>query len=267
MSKRRASTLVGIPWSTLHYQLKPKNDEELRTRLKQLADQHRRYGSPLLHKLLKKEGLVKNHKRTERIYREEKLSIRRKNRRKRSKEARIPMKAATKVNQNWSMDFIVDRFRDSRKLKGFTLIDDFNRESLAIEIDHSIGGKRVAQILDRIVAVKGKPEIIRSDNGPEFTSMAMFEWAQDNGVLLYFIEPGKPMQNALIESFHSRFRDDFLNQNWFGTLKEAREAAAIWQKHYNEARTHSSLGDMTPLEFAAYAQKTKTFSLTTTDTE
>ena len=266
MSKRRASKVVGIPWSTLHYRPKPKNDEAIRARLKVLADRHRRYGSPLLHKLLRKEGFVVNHKRTERLYREENLSLLRKNRRKRSKEPRIPIKPAARVNQNWAMDFIVDRFRDKRKLKAFTLIDEFNRESLAIDIDHSITGKRVGQILDRVVAARGKPEIIRCDNGPEFISIAMFEWAQDNGVLIYFIEPGKPAQNALIESFHSRFRDDFLNQHWFGTLREAREADEVWRKHYNEKRPHSSLGDITPLEFAASAQKTNAISLTTTDT-
>lgn len=267
MSKRRASRLIEVPWSTLHYRPKKKKDEELRKRLRELAIQYKRYGSPLLHKLLKKEGLVKNHKRTERIYREEGLSIRRKKRRKRSNEARIPMAAATKINQNWAMDFIEDRFTDNRKLKAFTLIDEFSRELLTIEIDHSIGGKAVARILDRIVAMRGKPEIIRVDNGPEFTSRAMFEWAQDNGVLLYFIDPGKPTQNPFIESFHSRFRDDFLNQNWFRTIRESREAAVVWKKHYNEMRPHSSLDDMTPVEFAIFARKKEAVSLTATDTE
>lgn len=165
------------------------------------------------------------------------------------------MALADKPNKVWAMDFIADTMMDCRKFRIFTLIDECTRESLALEIDTSLNGNRVARVLDQVIERRGRPEMIRCDNGSEFTGKALYEWSKRNGVLLYFIDPGKPTQNPYIESFHSRFRDEFLNENWFRSLNEVREAALGWQKHYNEARPHSSLNGLSPNVFAQqYAQ-------------
>ena len=161
--------------------------------------------------ILKREGLVVNRKRTERIYREEKLALRTKKHKKRP-TIRISMPPATVANQVWAMDFIEDRFMDGRKLKAYTLIDEYTKESLAIEIDTSMGGQRVAQVLEQVASLRGHPQSIRSDNGPEFTGKALFNWTDSNNVTHMFIEPGKPTQNPFIESFHDKFRKDFLNE-------------------------------------------------------
>jgi putative transposase len=249
MSERRASELVNIHRSTLHYKPKLKNDESIRKRMRELAFKHHRWGCPLLHVILKREGLVVNRKRTERIYREEKLSLRTKKRKKRP-TIRISMPPATGANQMWAMDFIEDRFMDGRKLKAYTLIDEFTKESLVIEIDTSMGGQRVAQILEQVAALRGYPQSIRSDNGPEFTGKALFNWTDTNKVNHVFIEPGKPTQNPFAESFHDKFRKEFLNENWFAIPKVARTKAAEWRQTYNEFRPHSTLDGLTPCEFA-----------------
>jgi len=199
--------------------------------------------------ILKREGLVVNRKRTERIYREEKLALRTKKHKKRP-TIRISMPPATVANQVWAMDFIEDRFMDGRKLKAYTLIDEYTKESLAIEIDTSMGGQRVAQVLEQVASLRGHPQSIRSDNGPEFTGKALFNWTDSNNVTHMFIEPGKPTQNPFIESFHDKFRKDFLNENWFAILKVARAKAAEWRQTYNEFRPHSTLDGLTPCEFA-----------------
>jgi putative transposase len=249
MSERRASVLVDIHRSTLHYRPKLKNDEAIRKRMRELAYKYHRWGCPQLHVILKREGLVVNRKRTERIYREEKLSLRTKKRKKRP-TIRISMPPATGANQVWAMDFIDDRLMDGRKLKSYTLIDEYTKESLAIVIDTSIGGQRVVQVLDQVAGLRGYPQSIRSDNGPEFTCKALFSWTDSNKVTHVFIEPGKPTQNPFIESFHDKFRDEFLNENWFATLKAARIAAAEWRQTYNGFRPHSTLDGLTPCEFA-----------------
>lgn len=202
-----------------------------------------------MHTILKREGLVVNCKRTERVYREEKLSLRTKKRKKRP-TIRVEMPPATGANEMWAMDFIEDRFMDGRKLKAYTLIDEYTKESLVIEIDTSIGGQRVVRILDQVAALRGYPKAIRSDNGPEFTSKALFIWCETNNVTHVFIEPGKPTQNPFIESFHDKFRDEFLNENWFAVLKTAREKAEEWRQTYNGFRPHSTLDGLTPNEFA-----------------
>jgi putative transposase len=160
------------------------------------------------------------------------------------------MPPATAANEVWAMDFIEDRLMDGRKLKTYTLIDEYTKESLAIEMDTSLGGQRVVQILERVSALRGYPKSIRSDNGPEFTGKALFGWSDTNKVIHIFIEPGKPTQNPFIESFHDKFRDEFLNEHWFATLKIARTAMAEWRSTYNEFRPHSSLDGLTPCEFA-----------------
>jgi len=245
MSQRRASSLIDLHRSTLHYKPKAKDDEALRKRMRELAYTYHRWGSPQLHIILKRENLVVNHKRTERIYCEEKLSLRTKKRKKRP-----TMPPATGANQVWAMDFIEDRFMDNRKLKVYTLIDEYTKESLAIEMDTSLSGQRVAEVLEHVAALRGYPQSIRSDNGPEFTGKALFKWTDTNRVTHIFIEPGKPTQNPFIESFHDKFRDEFLNENWFTTLKIAREKVAQWRQTYNEFRPHSTLKGLTPSEFA-----------------
>ena len=217
--------------------------------MRDLAQKHTRWGSPQLHDVLKREGLVINHKRTERIYNNEKLSLRTKKRKKRP-GLRIAMPPAQRANQQWAMDFIEDRTAGSRRIKIFTLIDEYTKESLAMEADTSISGVRVALILTRVAMQRGFPEVLRSDNGAEFTSRALFDWTQAHKVLPDFIEPGKPTQNPFIESFHSRFRDECLNENWFVSLPQARVIIGQWRSMYNSFRPHSSLNGLTPHEFA-----------------
>jgi putative transposase len=249
MSQRRASSLINIHRSTLHYKPKPKNDEAVRNRMRELAQKYHRWGCPQLHWILKREGLVVNHKRTERIYNEEKLSLRTKKRKKKT-TIRVQMPPATAPNQVWAMDFIEDRLMSGRKIKAYTLIDEFTKESLAIEIDTSLGGQRVVRILEQVALMRGYPQSIRSDNGPQFTCKALFSWTDGNSVTHMFIDPGKPTQNPFIESFHDKFRNEFFSEHWFATLKEARDKSIEWRQTYNEFRPHSTLNGLTPCEFA-----------------
>lgn len=217
--------------------------------MQELARKYRRWGSPQLHYVLRREGLVVNHKRTERIYREEKLSLRKKKRKKRP-TLRVPMIPAIRPNQCWAMDFIEDRLMDGRRIKTFTLLDEYTKESLAVELGTSFNGPQVVNVLERVLAQRGWPEAIRSDNGPEFTGKALYEWIQKHNINHYLIEPGKPVQNPFIESFHDKFRNEFLNEHWFTSLPEARTLAAQWRSDYNYFRPHSSLHGLTPGEFA-----------------
>lgn len=224
----------------------------MKRRMKELAEQRPRWGSPMLHAVLKREGLVINHKRTERIYGEMKLSLRtrRKCKRKRGSYLRVVMPPASRPNERWSMDFLFDQTMDGRRLKFFTLGDDFTREALEVDVGRSIGGHVVVEFLDRMVEFHGKPDFIVLDNGPEFISKALDAWAYRNGVKLDFIEPGKPVQNAFRESFNGRFRDECLNQHLFHSVEDARMKVREWQDDYNKNRPHSSLNYETPFEFA-----------------
>jgi len=225
------------------------SDEPLRKRLRELAEKRRRFGCRRLHVLLKREGLVVNHKRTERIYQEEKLSLKIRRRRKMASMTRVEMPVADKPNQQWSMDFVSDSLSSGRRFRILSVIDNFSRECLAAEADTSIGGKRVVRVLSRIAYIRGLPESIVVDNGPEFIGNALDEWAYQRGIRLHFIRPGKPVENAYIESFNGRLRDECLNQNWFLTLEHAREVIEEWRMDYNQERPHSSLGDLSPEEF------------------
>ena len=253
LSERRACWLVNISSSVLRYQPKPCNDDVVRQRLRELAEQRKRFGSPRLHILLKREGLVINHKRTERLYREEGLVLRKKRRRKGAAGARVVVPFPKRTNERWSMDFVTDSLVTGRRFRALTIVDDFSRECLAIEVDTSLGGQRVVAVLDRLAEVRGLPEVITIDNGPEFTGRALDEWAYRKGVKLSFIRPGKPIENAYIESFNGRFRDECLNTNWFISLKHAREVIEEWRRDYNEVRPHSSLKGATPKEYAEAA--------------
>jgi len=245
--------LTGISASVYRYVPHQQDDGALRQRLRELASQRKRFGSPRLHILLKREHLVVNHKRTERIYREEGLSLRRKRRRKGAAGARIILAAPMGPNQRWSMDFVTDSLVTGRRFRALAILDDFSRECLAIEVDTSIGGRRVVDVLEKLGALRGLPEVITVDNGPEFAGKALDEWAYRKGIKLNFIRPGKPVENAFIESFNGRFRDECLNTNWFLSLKHARDVIEEWRLDYNEVRPHSALKGKTPKEYALAA--------------
>lgn len=251
MSERRACGLVGLHRSVARYRAKDRDDGAVRVRLRDLAHEYRRYGYLRLHVLLRNEGLVMNRKRTYRLYREEGLSVRRRQRRRLAGRERVPLAAAARRNQRWSMDFASDSLWSGRRFRALAIVDDHTKEIPAILADVSISGVRVARLLDELAARHGLPEEIVSDNGPEFTSRAMFEWSQKTGVRLRFIQPGKPIQNAFAESLIGRFRDECLNENWFGSLPEARRIIEAWRIHYNERRPHSAIGYMTPAQYAA----------------
>jgi putative transposase len=229
-------------------------DEALRAQLTTLAQQYPRFGSPRLNVLVQREaqetGAVKrNHKVVERIYRELGLSLRRK-KRKRLARARVPLQVAQAANQEWAMDFVSDGMACGRPLRILTVVDVFTRECLALEADTSIGSQRVVRVLEAIIAERGQPKRIRSDNGPEFTSRAYLAWAVGKEVDLVHIRPGKPIENAYIESFNGRLREEFLNVSWFRNLYDARLQIEAWREHYNRVRPHSALNYRTPAEFA-----------------
>jgi putative transposase len=217
--------------------------------MKELADERRRFGCRRLHVLLKREDLVVNHKRTERIYREENLSLRVRRRKKTASHGRVEIKEAKGINELWAMDFLQDSLFDGRRTRVLAMIDTFTRECLRIEVDMSIKGQRVVTALSQIASMRGLPENIIVDNGPEFISNVLDAWAYERGVKLHFIRPGKPVDNAYMESFNGRFRDECLNQNWFMSLGHARQVIEEWRVDYNMVRPHSSLDDMTPIEF------------------
>jgi putative transposase len=223
----------------------------LREKIRKLANERRRFGSPRIHLLLRREGLVINHKKTERIYREEGLSLRKRKRKKCGARARLIMPVPLKPNERWSMDFVTDTIVTGRHFRALAIVDDYSRECPAIEVDTSLGGTRVVNVLEKLAETRGLPEVITIDNGPEFAGRALDEWAYRKGVKLNFIRPGKPIENAYVESSNGRLRDECLNENWFINLKHARDIIESWRKDYNEARPHSSLNGLTPKEFVA----------------
>jgi len=249
-----------VDLSRTAYGYHPDNGEDtvLRHRLRELAAQRRRFGSPRLHVLLKREGLVVNHKRTERIYREEGLALRRKRRSKGAAGARVIIPAPERPNQKWSMDFVTDSVVTGRRFRALAIVDDYSRECPAIEVDTSLGGARVVGVLDRLAEMRGLPEVITVDNGPEFAGKVLDEWAYRKGVKLSFIRPGKPVENAFAESFNSRLRDECLNDNWFLSIRHARQVIEAWRRDYNTVRPHSSLGGLAPQEFMELDGNTKT---------
>lgn len=205
--------------------------------------------------MLKREGLVTNHKRTERIYREEGLMLRRKRHRKGAAGARVVMPSPQRTNERWSMDFVTDRIVTGRRFRALAIVDDYSRECPAIEVDTSLGGRRVVGVLEELADIRGLPEVITIDNGPEFAGRALDEWAYRRGVKLNFIRPGKPIENAYAESFNGRLRDECLNTNWFISLRHARDVIEEWRRDYNEVRPHSSLKGATPKEYAEITAK------------
>jgi len=250
-SQRGACALVGLEPKTYRYASQRADDGALRQRLKELALERRRFGYRRLYILLRREGVVLNHKKLYRLYREERLMVRKRGGRKRALGTRAPMAIPQGKNQRWSLDFVLDALACSRRFRILTVVDDFSRECLALVVDNSLSGIRVARELDRVVETRGKPCMVVSDNGTELTSRAMLGWQEDRGVQWHYIAPGKPTQNGFIESFNGRLRDECLNEHLFTNLSEARRIIEAWRIDYNTRRPHTSLNGLTPAEFAA----------------
>lgn len=249
VSQRRICELLGVAESSQRY-VSRRNDEELRTRLVEVAREKPRWGYRRLQWKLEEKGMHVNHKRVYRVYREAGLLIRRR-RRKRLLRAGMVRPAVTGANQEWAVDFVHDAAESGRKFRVLSVIDVYTRECLALEVDTSFASRRVTRELEKIVVERGAPEVLRCDNGPEFTSRHFLAWALERKIELVHIEPGRPVQNAHVESFHGKLRDECLNASWFGNLFEARRKIAAWKEEYNEERPHSSLGYRTPTAFAA----------------
>ena len=247
----RACGLAGISRSLYGYRSRRPVPAGLRERISELAGEKRRYGYRRIHILLRREGWQVNRKRTYRLYREAGLAVRRRKRKRIGLFERKPLPKPNAVNRSWSMDFIADGLIDGRKLRCLAIVDDYSRECLALEVDTSINGRRVAAVLDRLGDLRGLPLSITVDHGPEFEGQVLDAWAYEHNVRLNFIRPGKPVENAYIESFNGRFRDECLNEHWFLTMAHARRVIEQWRIEYNTERPHSSLGDLTPEEFAA----------------
>lgn len=253
-SERRACELAGLSRSTYRYERNGfEGDQDLRARLLELAGERPRFGYRRLHVLLLREGWRINHKRVHRLYRELGLAVRRKRRNRVAQANRRPRTVPEQANEQWSMDFMSDSLADGRGFRTLNVVDDAFRECLAIEVDSSLSGQRVCRVLDRLVEARGAPARIVIDNGPEFTSKVLDQWAYRHGVELAFIRPGKPIENAFVESFNGRFRDECLNLHWFTELADARGTIERWRRDYNHVRPHSSLGNLAPVVFAQRA--------------
>lgn len=240
--------------SSFRYLAHPDHNEALRRRLRELAAQRPRFGSPRLYVLLRREGQPVNHKRVERLYREEQLSLRRKRRRKRLSVLRVPLTASDRPNQRWAMDFVADGLTDGRRFRCLTIVDECSRECPGIYVDTSITGAKVTGFLEPLLHQRGVPSGLRLDNGPEFAGTVLDQWAHARGIQLDFIDPGKPVQNAYIESFNGRFRDECLNQHLFFDMQDAQRKIESWRLDYNQHRPHSALGNRTPEEFAKHQE-------------
>jgi putative transposase len=249
LGERRSCRIVGLSRSVAQYRPVDRSDDAVIARMRTLATEHRRYGCPRLHAMLRREGLVINHKRTERLYRAEGLQVRTKKRRKLPRRDRVAAEAPQRPMQRWSLDFMSDQLADQRRFRILNIVDDHSRFCPGQIVDLSISGARVARYLDELAGHLGLPDEIVLDNGPEGTSRAMFGWSERTGVRLRFIEPGKPVQNAFVESFNGKLRDECLNLHWFRSLHHARDEIAAWRGHYNAKRPHSALGWLSPLEF------------------
>jgi len=245
----RACGLVGISRSMYRYRRRLPTALELRSRIAELAAQKRRYGYRRIHVLLRREGWSVNHKRTYRLYREQGLMVRKRKRKRIGLTERRPLTMPSGPNQSWSMDYVADGLIDGRKLRALTIVDDFTRECLAIEVDTSLPGSRVVAVLERLRDLRGLPSSITVDHGPEFEGQVLDAWAYKRNVRLAFIRPGKPVDNCYIESFNGRLRDECLNEHWFMNMQHARSMIETWRVEYNTERPHSSLDDQTPEEF------------------
>jgi putative transposase len=250
LSERRGLRVIGMSASALRYQPRPDRNGALRERIVALAQRHRRYGASMIYLKLRQAGELVNHKRVERLYTLQQLQVRRRRRKKIPVSERQPLIRPGAANEVWSVDFVFDRIASGRTLKCLTIVDDATHESIAVVTEHNMGGSHLTRVLDGICAQRGKPAVIRSDNGKEFTGKAMLNWSHRNGVALRLIEPGKPNQNAYIESFNGRLRDECLNEHWFTSLAHARVVIETWRREYNEERPKRVLDGLTSAEYA-----------------
>jgi putative transposase len=223
--------------------------EALRARIKELADQRKRWGYRMIHTVLRRQGWAVNRKRVQRLYREDGLAVRRRGKKRRSETPRPARPPLTGPNERWSMDFMSDTLSSGRRFRCLNIIDEYNRENVAIDVAHSIPAVRVIEVLEQLREEHGLPAVIVTDNGSEFTSRAFDTWAYAREIKIDYIQPGKPVQNAFIESFNGTFRDECLNMHWFVSLADAKRTIEQWRRDYNEVRPHSSLGGLTPLEY------------------
>ncbi|MBK8545090.1 MAG: IS3 family transposase [Caulobacteraceae bacterium] len=251
MSERRACRVIGVDRTSVRYQRTTPDDAELRTRIKAPAHRRRRFGYRRLYIFLRREGWLVNRKRVQRIYQEERLMVRRRGGRKRALGLRAPMAAPDRPNACWSLDFVHYQMTDGRRFRVLAVVDNCTRECLALVADTSISGVRMARELSRIIAWRGRPAAVTPDNGTELTSNAILKWADERGVDWHYIQPGKPQQNAFVESFNGRLRDELLNETLFRSPPHARVALAAWRDDYNHHRPHGKLGWMTPTDYAA----------------
>ena len=264
ISERQACRFTGFARSSQRYTPRRPSDTALRERLNTLALLRPRWGYRRLYRLLRREGLTVNRKRVQRVYRDAGLSVRRRPR-KRVAVERVPRSVPIGVNIRWSMDFVSDAMADGRKFRAFSLVDDFSRECPVIAVDRSLPGARVVRELDHVAQVRGYPDVIVCDNGPEFRGEDVDQWAHQHGVTLQFIEPGKPVQNCFIESFNGRLRDECLNESWFVSLADAQRTIEAFRLDYNAVRPHSGLTGCTPIEFAKRHQQKKVLHYQPTD--
>ena len=254
VSERRGCRVLGYRRSSYLYQALPNNDQILREAIQRVAKERRRWGCPRILDRLRREGWTDNHKRIERIYTEERLQVKYRKKKRMARGEREPLIQPSRPNQVWTMDFMGDQLANGRRIRILNILDVYSRECLRIEVDRSLPSLRVIRVLEELRGVRGLPEQIMMDNGPEFTSQAMDWWAHARDVKLWFIEPGKPMQNGYIESFNGKFRDECLNEHWFLDTADARRVTEDYRIDYNEVRPHSSLGRLTPKEYSATAE-------------
>jgi putative transposase len=250
LSERKALKVIAMSASALRYQPREDHNGELRAKILSLAQRHRRYGVGMIYLKLRQAGQFVNYKRVERLYREQKLQVRRRKRKKVPIGERQPLTRPDQPNQVWSMDFVFDRVAGGRALKCLTIVDDATHECVAIEPGHAFTGKHLVRFLQTLCATRGTPRVSRTDNGKEFCGKDMLIWAHDEKVDLRLIEPGKPNQNAYIESFNGRLRDECLNEHLFMNLDHARQIIERWRREYNEERPKKSLGGLTPSQYA-----------------
>jgi putative transposase len=251
VTERRACAVMSVERSLIRYSsVKPK-DTDLRARLKAIALERRRFGYRRLAIFLRREGFACNIKKIYRIYREENLMVKRRKGRKKAIGTRHQLQIPYMINQIWSLDFISDALVNGRRFRVMGVMDQCSRECLTLTVDTSIGGERVVRELDLLVDERGKPDCIVSDNGTEFTSKAVLQWAENNGIFWHYIQPGKPQQNGFTESLNDKIRNECLNENWFDNLREAQKIIEDWRHDYNHVRPHSSLNYETPAEFAS----------------
>lgn len=257
LSERRALRVARMSASALRYAPRPDRNVGLRRQIVTLAHRYKRYGVGMIYLKLRQAGMLVNYKRVERLYQDAALQVRRRKRKKVPIGDRQPLLRPLAANAVWSMDFVFDRTAEGRVLKCLTIVDDATHEALAVEVERAISGCGVTRVLDRLALSRGLPRVLRTDNGKEFCGRAMLDWAHAKGVTLRLIEPDKPNQNAYIESFNGRLRDECLNEHWFPNLLQARAVIETWRREYNEERPKKALGGMTPRAYAKHLAKVR----------